>query len=276
MSGFFAVFKDVFDDPIFDTKEPMTEREAYLWLCRNAAWKDTTHRVGSEVVDCPKGSVFITLRDFMTTTSWGSDTKVRNFLQRMEDAGLIERSTYGKRNARKTRVTICEYAEIDTSAPEENAPKTHRERTKNAVKEEGNNKQTSEAKASSDIAPAAPLPANDLSEAVATYNTAAEHAGWPKVAKLTPARAKKLKARLKDCGGLSGWQDALRRAYASDFCRNGWKGFGFDSLVSQEKFTRLMEGNYDNGTRNLSAPPHGRGNGSDPALEQIARLAGIG
>ena len=55
MSGFFAVFKDVFDDPIFDTKEPMTEREAFLWLCRNAAWKDTTHRVGSEVVRLPQG-----------------------------------------------------------------------------------------------------------------------------------------------------------------------------------------------------------------------------
>lgn len=89
-------------------------------------------------------------------------------------------------------------------------------------------------------------PVNDAAEAVAMYNTAAEHAGWPKVAKLTPARAKSLRARLKECDGLEGWQAALRRAYASDFCREGWKGFGFDSLVSQQKFTRLMEGSYDN------------------------------
>jgi uncharacterized protein YdaU (DUF1376 family) len=99
-------------------------------------------------------------------------------------------------------------------------------------------------------------PVSDAAEAVAMYNTAAEHAGWPKVAKLTPARAKSLRARLKECGGLEGWQAALRRAYASDFCREGWRAFGFDSLISQQKFTRLMEGSYDN--RNHDDPAAGR------------------
>lgn len=98
----------------------------------------------------------------------------------------------------------------------------------------------------------APQPhhANEISEAVALYNEAATQNGWPKVAKLTPARSKKLKARLKDCGGIEGWRYALERSEASDFIRNQWTGFGFDSLVSQEKFTRLMEGNYDNRTDN--------------------------
>lgn len=92
--------------------------------------------------------------------------------------------------------------------------------------------------------------ANEVSEAVTLYNAAAAHAGWPEVRKMTPARSKSLKARLKDCGGLEGWRAALERAYRSDFCRNGWRGFGFDCLVSQQKFTRLMEGNYDNRDRN--------------------------
>jgi uncharacterized protein YdaU (DUF1376 family) len=96
--------------------------------------------------------------------------------------------------------------------------------------------------------------ANDISEAVSAYNAAAERAGWPKVQKLTPARAKSLRARLLDAGGLPGWRGALDRAYASDFCREGWRGFGFDSLVSQQKFTRLMEGNYDNRTGSARYP----------------------
>ena len=148
MTGWVDIDRGLFDDPLFP-KEPMSEREAFIWLKANAAWQDTQHRVGSEVVDCPRGSIFITLREFQTTTSWGSDTKIRNFLLRLESAGLIKRTVHGKRNARKTQVTICNYGENTDGEREENAPKTHRERTKNAVKEQRNNKQPSEAKASS-------------------------------------------------------------------------------------------------------------------------------
>lgn len=115
--------------------------------------------------------------------------------------------------------------------------------------------------------------ANEISEAVSAYNTAADHAGWPKVAKITPARAKSLRARLRDCGGLEGWQDALRRAYASDFCREGWRGFGFDSLVSQQKFTRLMEGNYDNRTGNSGQSATGAGGSRSSLFDAAAAVA---
>ena len=95
-----------------------------------------------------------------------------------------------------------------------------------------------------------PCPANEISDAVSRYNLAAERAGWPQVQKLTPSRSKQLRARLKDSGGMAGWEDALRRAFASDFCRgrtpNPWTGFGFDWLTKAANFTKLMEGNYDN------------------------------
>ena len=121
-----------------------------------------------------------------------------------------------------------------------------------------------------------PIHANDLSEAVAIYNTAAGHAGWPKVEKMTPQRTKSLRARIKDCGGIDGWRDALRRAYASDFVREGWAGFNFDSLISQQKFTGLMEGKYDNRTHHRNGTAPGRPHRPDAALEQISRLAGLG
>lgn len=278
MSGWFAVGKDVFDDPMWK-KEPMSEREAYLWLCRNAAWEDTRHRVGTEMVDCPKGCVFITLRDFQHTTCWGSDTKVRNFLLRLEDAGLIKRTVHGKKNAPKTRVSICEYEEKHDADAEINAPKTHRERTKNAVNKQVNNKQTSEAKASSGDC-SSPHPANDQSIAVSRYNDAAEAAGWPKIQKLSPSRSRQLKARLIECGGPEGWEVALRKAFDSDFCRGRtakpWMGFGFDWLIKPQNFTKLMEGNYDQRAHNLAKSPDRQQNRPDPALEQIARLTGVG
>ena len=127
----------------------------------------------------------------------------------------------------------------------------------------------------------APCPSNDLSHAVSRYNQAAERAGWPQVQKLTPNRSKQLKARLKDCGGLDGWEDALRRAFASDFCRGRtskpWTGFGFDWLVKAGNFTKLMEGNYDNRTAQSHGeqPDRRKSNASDGFAAVAARYQNL-
>lgn len=125
-------------------------------------------------------------------------------------------------------------------------------------------------------------PANDTSSAVSRYNDAAAKAGWPQVQKMTPNRSKQLRARLKECDGMDGWEIALRKAFDSDFCRGRtskpWGGFGFDWLVKSANFTKLMEGNYDNRNDNARAGggiSGGRENRPDPALEQISRLAGL-
>ena len=95
-----------------------------------------------------------------------------------------------------------------------------------------------------------PSPANDLSHAVSRYNAAAAAAGWPEVQKMNPNRSKLLRSRLKDCGGVAGWEAAIRKAFESDWCRGKtqkpWLGFSFDWMVKSANFTKLMEGNYDN------------------------------
>jgi uncharacterized protein YdaU (DUF1376 family) len=97
-----------------------------------------------------------------------------------------------------------------------------------------------------------PTHANDISQAVSRFNDAAKRAGWPSVQKINPNRSKQLRLRLKDCGGLEGWDIALTKALDSDFCRGRtpkpWTGFGFDWLIKSANFTKLMEGNYDNRT----------------------------
>ena len=122
-------------------------------------------------------------------------------------------------------------------------------------------------------------PANGLSEAVAIYNDAAASSGWPQVQKITPNRSKQIHARLAECGGVEGWRVAIEKARASDFlCARtpkAWTGFGFDWLIKSQNFTKLMEGNYDNRTRNPGSAQRPE-NRPDPALEQIARLAGLG
>ena len=75
--------------------------------------------------------------------------------------------------------------------------------------------------------------------------------GLPLAQALTPARQASLRHRLQECGGLAGWQRAVEKLAASDFCRGqneyGWKA-GLDFVLQAKSFTRLLEGRYDNRT----------------------------
>lgn len=88
----------------------------------------------------------------------------------------------------------------------------------------------------------------DFEAAFKLYNQTAVRAELPKAQVLTDTRKSSLKARLKDCGGLDGWEAALSKLEASDYCTgkvNGWKA-DLDFVLQQKSFTRLMEGSYDN------------------------------
>jgi uncharacterized protein YdaU (DUF1376 family) len=121
------------------------------------------------------------------------------------------------------------------------------------------------------LALSAPEPASPLAEAVTIYNETASRVGWPKMQKLTPARSQALRGRLKDCGGIEGWQIAMSKAEASNFLcgrATGTTPATFDWITKQANFTKLMEGNYDNRTGNVSKHSH-----ADAADRQIAFAA---
>lgn len=129
MSRWIRVQTSIFDHEAF-APEPLTEREAWLWLIANAAWKDTRHRVGSQMVEVPVGSLFVTLRGLQNEWKWGSDFKVRSFLALLRDQEMIVMNS----NAGKTQITICNYSRYQNLEREENAKETHEKRTENALK----------------------------------------------------------------------------------------------------------------------------------------------
>jgi hypothetical protein len=80
------------------------------------------------------------------------------------------------------------------------------------------------------------------------WNMLADALGLARVQKLTKTRRTKATARLKDCGGLDGWQVALGKLRAARWmwdgtARGGWKA-GFDFLIEESRFVKLMEGGY--------------------------------
>lgn len=137
MSGFITIQRDLWEHELFADGE-MTEREAWVWMIAQAAWKDTEHRVGSAVKSVPRGGFMTTLRGLQKAFKWKSDKRVRTFLNMLENEEMIGRTVVGQRNAPKTHVTICNYDEYQTAGRTKDAPKTHRGRTKDAVKEQGN------------------------------------------------------------------------------------------------------------------------------------------
>lgn len=137
MSGFITLDRALWDHPIF-AKSPMTELEAFAWMVKTAAWADTKHRIGVDLVDVLRGSFMITLREMQAAFMWQSDKKVRNFLKKLENHGIISVLTVGKRNARKTHVTICNYEDYQSPGRSKDAAKTHRGRTGDAVKKQDN------------------------------------------------------------------------------------------------------------------------------------------
>lgn len=251
MSGFVTIERRLWDHPLF-TPAPMTEREAWMWMIAQAAWAETRHRVGSELVTVPRGSFMATLREMQSAFMWGSDKRVRTFLKMLEKEGMIGRTTLGAKNAPKTQISICNYDEYQSRGRTKDAPKTqdrtHHGRTTDAVKEQGNKGTTEEANASLSLVPTDDGP-DDVSLAIDLFKEAAGEAGWPVPRILSKARKVALRARLKECGGIEGWRIAMDKAKASDHCcgnnDRGWV-LTFDFITNAKSFAKLMEGNYDN------------------------------
>ncbi len=268
MSGWIAISRDLFAHDFF-AREPMSEREAWVWMIARAAWKDTRHRIGGDMVDVPRGSFFCTLRELQQAWGWGSDKRVRSFLKRLENERMVDANT----DAKKTQITICNYDQFQDVGRSEDASATENGRNRDALKEQVNHKQeTKEDKTSYEVS--SPLAIDDVAEAVAAFNDMAARHGISQVQKMTDTRRKALRGRLKDCGGIEGWHVALSKIEASDFLTGRSRDWrcDFDWINKPANFTKLMEGNYDNRSRqDFSANPPGVH--SDPALRAIAIAA---
>lgn len=130
------------------------------------------------------------------------------------------------------------------------------------------------------VPPVSPPPEID---AVDAWNRLADEINLPKVQKLTSARRSKLKARLSDVGGIEGWEVALSKIRASSFLNNppkngkhpNWRP-DFDFILSESKFTKLMEGGYDDRTCGNSNPDDAGSAESDAAILRAARRVASG
>ncbi|MDM8346252.1 hypothetical protein P8H26_12710 [Pseudochrobactrum sp. sp1633] len=223
MSRWIRMQTAIFEHELFQA-EPLTEREAWLWLIAHAAWKDTKHRVGIDLHDVQAGCLFVTLRQLQKEWRWKSDYRVRSFLKVLEKHEMIT----SKSNAGKTHVTICNYSHYQEVERNDNAEKTQTKRTKDTNTPINTSSLRSEVKAQ---APAKASVQSELMKVLDQDHAKAviEHRKALK-RPLTPHAAKLLADQFAKCPDPNTAADAM--------IENCWQGFKPEWLQNRQHAPR--------------------------------------
>lgn len=264
--GVFAVDRGIFDDPDF-ANEPFTEREAFMWLVSEAAWRERVSRCQHGAIKLMRGDVCHSVRFMAKAWQW-SKSRVDRFMKKLVSRGILMcenrdgEIVYSVKNYNRfQRVSLPERDRRGTVAGQERDKLEDIENIEDIYSEPKGSSYTSDALVldlnlqaintpEPKKVPASEKKNEDVTRAVEIYNKAAAEAGWPQAQKMSKARESSLKARLADVGGLDGWIAAMEKAKASAFLRgetdpdSTWKP-GLDFFLKASKFTKLMEGGYD-------------------------------
>lgn len=104
MSGWIRVARGWRDNEVFED-EPLTQREAWLWLIEKAAWKTCTRRSAKgERVTVERGQFHTSLRNLGKAWGWGK-WRVNRFIEILEEHDMI-RTAAGQSGM---LITICNY-----------------------------------------------------------------------------------------------------------------------------------------------------------------------
>jgi hypothetical protein len=135
MSGWYPMFREDTSNPVLIDDEPFTRAQAWQWLCENAAWKDTRHRVGKVICDVPRGSLFVTQRELQKVWKWRSLHRVQDFLDALQNEGMIGVSNGTEKGSRKGHITICKYTAFHEDENKKGSAKGQERVTKGTIEQ---------------------------------------------------------------------------------------------------------------------------------------------
>lgn len=104
--GVFAVDRGIWDHPMFESREPFSRREAWLWLVSSAVWKGKTIFVDRKRVTLGRGQLAFSVRFMADQWGW-SKSSVARFLDVLKTETMIETQA----GQSITIITICKYDE---------------------------------------------------------------------------------------------------------------------------------------------------------------------
>jgi hypothetical protein len=132
MSGFFNVSRDIFDHPMF-AAEPLTWREAWLWLIAKAAWQPLRIRVrngrSEDTLTLRRGELSYSRSYMQKAWKWTSEKRVRTFLARLERDEMVTLQT----GQLQTIICICNYDAFQLRPTSEGQQSDHQTGQQRAV-----------------------------------------------------------------------------------------------------------------------------------------------
>jgi hypothetical protein len=102
--GVFAVDRGIWDHPVLASRDPLSKREAWLWLISEAAWKPRRRRIGSVSIDIARGELANSVRFLAEAWGWPK-SNVARFLEALKTETMIGTRT----DQGLTVITICNY-----------------------------------------------------------------------------------------------------------------------------------------------------------------------
>lgn len=126
--NYVAISRDIWNDPDFPD-EPMSQREAFMWLVAEAAWKPRKVRRANAVISLQRGELAHSIRFMAEAWGWHR-ARVERFLKVLKNRDSIETRT----ETGVTVITICKYDKFQGPAqtaetPVDREPRQHRDST---------------------------------------------------------------------------------------------------------------------------------------------------
>lgn len=263
MSGTVNISRGIWSDTAFKD-QPFTEREAFMWMVMEASWKPREKRVGSVVVHLERGQLASSIRFMAEAWNWQKST-VDRFLKRLENRDMIGTSS----GTGVTVITVCKYNDYQ-NAPSESGtpsnPKSGQRRDSGGTNENKGLIPEEKPKVKS-AAIAADGEAVEVLASVVGFSEAENFVAFRREMK-KPMTARSARAIAKQLEGHHDPQAVLNLSIA-----NSWQGI-FPEKV--QPTLKIINGGTNDRNHHSAGSSQGRQNRPDPALEQIARLAGIG
>lgn len=245
---------------IWSKEKPFDVRSAWFDLLLSANYKDNKFPLGTEMVNVERGSFITSERKLGEKWGW-SNTRVRNFLKLLESDGMIVKKT----DSKKSTITIVNYSvyqdnesskkteehqEESSGASQEKQSKSSRaslEHTNNKDITKVNKELTIDNKEEEGEIQDLPFyedTINDYQRVADMYNEIC--ISFPRVTKLSDARKKAIRARLK-VYSLADFQNLFEMAESSKFLKGSndrnWSA-NFDWLIKDINMLKVLEGNY--------------------------------
>lgn len=303
MAGFYSVDHGDLDHQAFGPAGRRFNRwEAYCWLLDHAAIGPQDVEFQGKPVKIDRGQVALSVGSLAKAWKWPKSS-VQRFLDGLSREGFIVYSPItvadtSLRTGMRTvasLIVLCKYSQI--YAPTEDAGtdlRTGARTSEESTQYKGSyvNKGRKENKGrkgrgtSSPTAPTAPsrqgdllptadvvnMPTDDVLIAFDAYRAVAKELGLAvPMHRLEGGRRSMLRQRLKELGGLEGWQMALEALRNATFITSGrWKAFSIDDMVTRKKLERLLAGGYSDVWDGVKREPPAMGEMRDHYREHHA------